>query len=67
MKPVVCRGIRLACASVDQMRFQCRLDASCNDNQRWKSDKCRCECKELIDKGKYDNGFIYNTSMCECD
>ena len=29
-----------------------RLDASvCNDKQRWNNDKCRCECKELIDKG----------------
>ena len=30
----------------------CRLDASaCNNKQRWNNDKCRCECKELIDKG----------------
>ena len=28
-----------------------RLDASvCNNKQRWNEDKCRCECKELIDK-----------------
>ena len=27
-----------------------RLEASvCNNKQRWKKDKCRCECKELID------------------
>ena len=21
----------------------------CNNKQRWNKDKCRCECKELID------------------
>ena len=31
---------------------KCRLDVSvCNNKQRWAEDKCRCECKELIDKG----------------
>ena len=30
----------------------CRLDKIiCNSKQRWNKDKCRCECKELIDKG----------------
>ena len=30
----------------------CRLDKIiCNSKQRWNGDKCRCECKELIDKG----------------
>ena len=29
----------------------CRLDRIiCNSKQRWNEDKCRCECKELIDK-----------------
>ena len=37
----------------------CRLNASiCNNKQRWNGDKCRCECKELIDKGMCDKGFI---------
>ena len=48
----------------------CRLDASvCNDKQRWNNDKCRCEFKELIDKGRCDKGFIWNPSnwKCECD
>ena len=32
-------------------KYKCRLDASaCNNKQRWNEDKCRCECKELIDK-----------------
>ena len=31
--------------------------------------KCRCECKELIDKGVCDKGFIWNPGNCEyeCD
>ena len=31
--------------------------------------KCRCECKELIDKGICDKEFIWNPSNvdCECD
>ena len=33
-------------------KFKCRLDASfCNNKQRRNKDKCRCECKELIEKG----------------
>ena len=44
-----------------------RLDASgCNNKQRCNDDKCRCECKELIDKGVCDKGFIRNPSNCEC-
>ena len=45
-----------------------RLDASVHNNnkQHCNNDKCRCECKELIDKGIYDKGFIWNPSNCEC-
>ena len=32
----------------------------------WTNDKCRCECKELIDKRMFDKGFIWNPSSCEC-
>ena len=40
-------------------KCKCRLDASiCNNKQRWSDDKCRCKCKELIDKGTCDKGFI---------
>ena len=36
----------------------CRLDKIiCNSKQRWNEDKCRCECKELIDKGVCDKGI----------
>ena len=40
-------------------KCKCRLDASvCNDKQRWNNEKCRCECKKLIDKGRYNKEFI---------
>ena len=46
----------------------CRLDGIiCNSKQRWNEDKCRCECKELIDKGVCDKGYIWNPSNCECE
>ena len=38
---------------------KCRLDASvCNNKQWWNNDKCQCECKELIDKGICNKGYI---------
>ena len=44
------------------------LDAGIFDKkQRWNIDKNRCEYKELIDKGRTDNGFIWNPSICKCD
>ena len=49
-------------------RCICRLDGIiCNSMQRWNQDKCRCECKELIDKGVCDKGFMWNPSNCECE
>ena len=45
----------------ESCKCKCRLDASvCNNKQRWNDDKWRCERKELIDKGVYDEGFIRN-------
>ena len=39
---------------------KCRLDVSvCNNKHRWNDDKCRCECKELINKGVCDRGSIW--------
>ena len=29
--------------------------------------KCRCECKELIDRGVCDKGSIWNPNDCECE
>ena len=44
-------------------KCKCRLDASaCNNKQRWNDDKCRCECKELIDKGVCDKLIKYWSS-----
>ena len=49
-------------------KCKCRLDASiCNNKQRCSENKCRCECKELIDKGIYDKGLIRNASSCKCE
>ena len=39
-------------------KCKCRLDASICNNKRWKNDKCRCECKELINKGMCDKGLF---------
>ena len=30
-------------------------------------DKCRCDVKELIDKGVCNKEFIWNPSNCECE
>ena len=47
---------------------KCRLDASVCNNKRWNKDKCRCKCKEFIDKGsRCDKGFIWNPSDCDCE
>ena len=40
---------------------------TCNNKQCWNNEKCRCECKELIDKGRCYTGFIWNPSNCECE
>ena len=46
----------------------CRLNSSvCNNKRRWKENKCRCESKELIDKGRCNQGFIWNPSDCNCE
>ena len=29
--------------------------------------ECRCECKDLIDKGLFDKLFFWNPSNCECE
>ena len=39
----------------------------CFCKQRWNKDKCKYECKELIDKGVFDEGFIWKPSNCECE
>ena len=40
-------------------KCECRLDAIvCSNKQRWNKNKCRCECKELINKSVCDKDFI---------
>ena len=58
MKRVMCFGMRLVCVSDTSV---------CNDRQRWNSDKCRCECKELTGEDKCDDGFTWIPSACECE
>ena len=42
-------------------KCKCKLHSKvCNEKQSGNDDKCRCECKELIDKG-----FIWNPNNCE--
>ena len=54
----------------ERCKYECKFGANiCNNEQHGNKDKCRCECKELIDKGVCDKGFIWNASNfeCECD
>ena len=49
-------------------KCKCGLDANvCNNKQHRNEDKCRGGCKELIDEGLCDKGFIWNPSNCECE
>ena len=49
-------------------KCKCRLDASVwNNRQRWNDDKCRGECKKLIDKCVCDKGYAWNPKNCACE
>ena len=52
-------------------KCKCRLDESVSNNkQRWNEGKCRCECKELVDKGICDKKKLNlnpRNRECECD
>ena len=58
-------------------KCKCRLDASaCNNKQHWNKDKCRCECKELTNKGIFDKRFFrfinnykffFLVNNCDCE
>ena len=49
-------------------KCECKFGENvCNNKQCWNKNKCRFECKELIDKGVYAKGSIWNPSNCECD
>ena len=52
----------------NMFKCECKFGANVRYNkQRWNKDTCRCQCKELIDKGVCDKGFIWNPSNCECE
>ena len=49
-------------------KYNCSLDTVvCNNKEIFNNDKCRCKCKELIDKGISGKGFIWNPSIYDCD
>ena len=49
-------------------KCECTLNSTvCNNKQRWNKNKCRCEYKELIDKGAFDKGFVWNPVNYECE
>ena len=49
-------------------KYKCSLGASVfNNKQRWNKDKCWFKCKELIEKGVCNKGFIWNPSNCELE
>ena len=39
----------------------------CNIKQKWNKDKCRCDCKKLIDKDVCKKAYAWNPSNCECE
>ena len=39
----------------------------CTNKQHSDNNKYKCKCKELIDKGRCDKGFIWNPINCECE
>ena len=49
-------------------KCECKFGENvCSTKQRWNKNKCRCGCKELIDKAVYDKRFIWNPNNCECE
>ena len=56
MKLDIQNGMKHVSVYADQIKIICNNKECCN------KDKCRCECKELIDKGVCDKGFIWNPS-----
>ena len=49
-------------------KCECKFAANVRNNKQcWNKDKCRRECKELIDKGVCDKGLIWNPSNYECE
>ena len=40
-------------------KCECKFGENvCNNKQRWNKGKCRCECKELIDRKMFSKGLF---------
>ena len=51
----------------ESCKYICRLDKIISNNkQKWNKDKCRCECKELVNKSICNKGYAWNPSNFEC-
>ena len=37
------------------------------NKQSWNNNNCLYECKELIDKGICNEGYVWNPSNCKCE
>ena len=46
---------------------KCRSDSSVCNNKHQNDDKCRCECKELIDECVCGKGSIWNPGNYKCE
>ena len=46
---------------------KCRPGVKVYNNKPLNSGKCRCECKELIDKGICNKRFFLNPSNFDCE
>ena len=47
---------------------KCKFDSKkCNFNQKWKSSKCRCDCKSSIKYHVWKEDYGRNRSMCNCE
>ena len=45
--------------------YKCRLDRkTCNSNQWWNNDKCRCECKKIH---VCEENYVWNPAACNCE
>ena len=52
----------------ETFKCECKFGSNvCNNKKRQNKNKCRCEWKELIDKGACNKGFIWNPSNCKCE
>ena len=48
-------------------KYECMLDGrKCNLNQKWKKDKCWCECKNLEEHRMCEETFFWNPATCSC-